>query len=65
MLIGQPRNPRVSDETRGPNSPDTVDPGFNNPYRNPKGDVGGPGRVTGRETEREPFVMPMPTEGPK
>lgn len=54
--IRQPRNPRVSGETVGPNSPDTVNPNFDSPYRDPGGDVGGPGRVTGRADKEKPIL---------
>ncbi len=55
-----PRDPRVSGETVGPNSPDTVDPRFGDEWRDRGGDVGRVGRVTGRETERDQWGYPMP-----
>ena len=59
--IPPPRNPKTSDDVRGPNSPGTVDPGFNDPFRNPGGDVGRVGRVTGRRPAetRDPYGWPI------
>lgn len=47
--IKQPRNPKPSDDVKGPNFPGSIDPGFDNPYRNPSGDVSGPGDHAGRK----------------
>ncbi len=46
--IKPPKDPKPSDDVVGPNFPGSVDPGFDDPYRDPGGDVGRVGRVAGR-----------------
>lgn len=56
--IPPPRNPKPSGDVRGPNHPATVDPGFDDPFRDRGGDVGRVGRVAGRK----PVQPRMPWE---
>ena len=61
MIIKPPRGPKISGDTIGPNAPGTVDPGFNDPYRNPAGDTVGDGDFAGRKKERprDPYGFPI------
>lgn len=51
--IKTPKDPTPSNEVMGPNWPGTIDPGFNDEFRDPGGDVGKPGRVAGRPEKQE------------
>lgn len=59
--IKTPRDPKPSEEVMGPNHPATTDPGFKDPWRDPGGDVGKPGRVAGRGS---PPTNPWPWATP-
>lgn len=52
--IKTPRNPHATDDTRGPNAPATIDPGFDDPFRNPGGDVARPGGYAGKRYDKLP-----------
>lgn len=54
MIIKEPRNPRPTGDTRGPNFPSSVDPGFDNPMRDKGGDTAGAGDVAGRKPAQKP-----------
>ena len=47
--IKQPRVPRPSEDVKGPNHPETVNPSFNDPYRDKDGDTVGAGDYAGRQ----------------
>lgn len=59
--IKTPRDPRPSDDTCGPNFPSSIDPGFNDPYRNKGGDTVGAGDFAGRRKAepRDPWGWPI------
>lgn len=56
--IRPPRDPQPTEDTRGPNHPSTVDPGFDSPYRDKGGDTVGPGDFAGRKRRRDPAQWP-------
>lgn len=59
-IIKPPREPKPSDDVRGPNSPGKVDPGFTDPYRNPAGDTTGAGDRAGRPAvHRDIYGFPI------
>lgn len=49
MIIKPPRDPKPTGDVRGPNFPSSVDPGFNDPYRDKSGDTVGAGDHAGRK----------------
>jgi hypothetical protein len=59
--IRTPGAPRATDDTRGPNAPMTIDPGFDDPFRNPAGDVGSPRDYAGKRRDKlpDPYGYPV------
>ena len=54
-IIRPPRsNPQPTEDVRGPNFPESVDPGFDDAYRNPRGDVGSVRDFVGQKPEKKP-----------
>lgn len=57
--IPDPKPPRVTGDTVGPNWPGTVNPGFDNPYRDKGGDTVGAGDYAGRKKSDTPSPWAM------
>lgn len=57
----EPRDPQVTGDTVGPNSPNRIDPMFGDKYRDPCGDTAGPGDRAGRKDHR-PIAPPWPVK---
>ena len=59
--IKTPPSPKPSGDVIGPNSPDTIEPHLDDPFRDPGGDVGLPGRVAGRKpvVKRDRYGFPI------